>query len=168
MDKFMLNMYNYLNGYLERNHSNISKLDREDIAQVAAQGGYDEYSENCDEIKALAVAVDICEKLVSDISEVSDKNMSVFVRFLPEDVLDNEELLRTVRLEIWEKLLDSSKKPFMYLLFTYLYYREGLPFKKIAMICGVSPARVSQVTKKFLRIIRSSRFVRQSLYSWAK
>lgn len=36
MDKFMVNMYNYLNGYLKRNHSNISKLDREDIAQVAA------------------------------------------------------------------------------------------------------------------------------------
>lgn len=110
MDKFMLNMYNYLNGYLERNHSNISKLDREDIAQVATQGGYDEYSENCDEVNALAVAVDICEKLVSDISEVSDKNMSVFAQFLPEDILENEELLRTVRLEIWEKLLDSSKK----------------------------------------------------------
>lgn len=91
--------------------------------------------------------------------------MSVFAQFLPEDILDNEELLRTVRLEIWEKLLDSSKKPFMYLLFTYLYYREGLSFNKIAMICGVSPARVSQVTKKFLRIIRSGRFVRQSLYS---
>lgn len=100
MDKFMVNMYNYLNGYMERNYSNISKLDREDIAQVATQGGYAEYSENCDEVKALAVAVDICEKLVSDISEVSDKNMSVFVRFLPEDILDNEELLRTVRLEI--------------------------------------------------------------------
>ena len=81
MDKFMVNMYNYLNGYMERNYSNISKLDREDIAQVATQGGYAEYSENCDEVKALAVAVDICEKLVSDISEVSDKNMSVFVRF---------------------------------------------------------------------------------------
>lgn len=94
--------------------------------------------------------------------------MSVFVRFLPEDILDNEELLRTVRLEIWEKLLDSSKKPFMYLLFTYLYYREGLSFAKIGMLCGVSPARVSQVTKKFIRIIRSSRFVRQSLYSLAK
>lgn len=53
----------------------------------------------------------------------------------------------------------------MYLLFAYLYYREGLSFKKIAMICGVSPARVSQVTKKFLRIIRSNRFVRQSMYS---
>lgn len=73
MDKFMVNMYNYLNGYMERNYSNISKLDREDIAQVATQGGYAEYSENCDEVKALAVAVDICEKLVSDISEVSDK-----------------------------------------------------------------------------------------------
>lgn len=168
MDKFMVNMYNYLNGYLKRNHSNISKLDREDIAQVAAQGGYDKYSENCDEVKALAVAVDICEKLVSDISEVSDKNTSVFVRLLPEDILDNEELLRTVRLEIWEKLLNSSKKPFMYLLFAYLYYREGLSFAKIGMLCGVSPARVSQVTKKFFRIIYSSIFVRQSLYSWSK
>lgn len=39
MDKFMVNMYNYLNGYMERNYSNISKLDREDIAQVATQGG---------------------------------------------------------------------------------------------------------------------------------
>lgn len=29
MDKFMVNMYNYLNGYMERNYSNISKLDRE-------------------------------------------------------------------------------------------------------------------------------------------
>lgn len=109
MDKFILNMYNYLNGYMERKYSNISKLDREDIAQVATQGGYAEYSENCDEVNALAVAVDICEKLVSDISEVDNKNMSVFARFLPEDILDNEELLRTVRLEIWEKLLDSSK-----------------------------------------------------------
>ena len=161
MDKFSVNMYNYLNGYIARNYSSISKLDREDIAQVAAQRGYDVYSENGDETTAIVVAVDMCEKLISDISELSSSNTGVFARYLPDAILNNEELLRTVRLEVWETLLDRSKKPFMYLLFAYLYYREGLSYKKIGILCGLSAGRVDQVTKKFVRIVRNNRFVRQ-------
>ena len=163
MNKFIMDMYNYLNGYMERNYENISKLDREDIAQVAAQRGYDEYLENGDETNAIIVAVDMCKKLVCDISELSSSKTSVFAHYLPDDIFNNEELFRTVRLEVWETLLKCAKKPFMYLLFTYLHYREGLSYKKIGMLCGVSAGRVDQVDKKFVRIIRGNRFVRQSM-----
>lgn len=160
-DKFVEDVYKYLNKHITYKSYKLSKWDREDIVQDAVLRAYENYLKNHDFTKACTCTHKFCADVIE---QVDIKNHLVDSR---EDLIKQSYVYPDKH--FYDKVLVESSKSDMVsvnprlVLCAKLYYEDDLSMNSIASKLGVSRQMVKQTLKMYKRRARCTTTVRREI-----
>lgn len=160
-DKFVEDVYKYLNKHITYKMYKLSKWDREDIVQDAVLRAYENYLKNHDFTKACTCAHKFCADVIK---QVDIKNHLDGSR---EDLIKQSYMYPDKH--FYDKVLVESLKSDMVsvnyrlVLCAKLYYEDDLSMDSIASKLGVSRQMVKQILEMYKRRARCTTTVRREI-----